>query len=380
MRLPASKTPAALPETVSGSASATIAEVDFRRILIVTDACHPQINGVVRTLKHLADGLAATGRDVSFLTSEGFRTIPMPSYPDIRLALATPRRIAARIEAFKPDHIHIATEGPLGILARRYCLSRGEAFTTSYHTRFPEYVHDRVPIPEAWTYALLRRFHNSGAGTLVAAPSLAAELKQRGFDKVRQWTRGVDTELFSPNRQKILDLPRPIFLYVGRVAVEKNLPAFLDLDLPGSKVVVGSGPALTTLEAHYPEVNFLGVHTGVALANIYASSDVFVFPSRTDTFGIVLLEALASGLPVAAYNVTGPGDVFADGVGGVLSNDLGQAAIDALNIDGQVARRKAMAYSWQACADQFITHVRNAHPPAVPLRAAPLLSAPPANA
>ena len=249
----------------------------------------------------------------------------MPSYPDIRLALATPGRIAARIAAFKPDHIHIATEGPLGILARRYCLSRGRAFTTSYHTRFPEYIRDRVPVPEAWSYAWLRRFHNAGAGTLVAAPSLGAELTARGFDKIRQWTRGVDTTMFSPDRRKVLDLPRPIFLYVGRVAVEKNLPAFLDLDLPGSKVVVGDGPALTALEARYPQVNFLGVHSGAALANIYASCDAFVFPSRSDTFGIVLLEALASGLPVAAYNVTGPGDVFADGVGGVLSDDLRHA-------------------------------------------------------
>ena len=300
----------------------------------------------------------------------------MPSYPDIRLALATPGRIAARIAAFKPDHIHIATEGPLGILARRYCLSRGRAFTTSYHTRFPEYIRDRVPVPEAWSYAWLRRFHNAGAGTLVAAPSLGAELTARGFDKIRPWTRGVDTTMFSPDRRKVLDLPRPIFLYVGRVAVEKNLPAFLDLDLPGSKVVVGDGPALAALEARYPQVNFLGVHSGAALANIYASCDAFVFPSRSDTFGIVLLEALASGLPVAAYNVTGPGDVFADGVGGVLSDDLRQAALAALTIDRQIARGKAMSYSWQNCAEQFIAHVRSAQAPAMALRVDRTLSAP----
>lgn len=333
----------------------------FSRILIVTDAWHPQINGVVRTLQHLADNLVATGNTVDLLTPQEFRTIPMPSYPDIRLALATPGKVGRRIEAFKPDHIHIATEGPLGILARRHCLKRGHVFTTSYHTRFPEYVRARVPIPESWIYRRLRRFHNSGAGTLVATPSLAKELTERGFEHVRLWTRGVDTEFYRPDRKPVLDLQRPIFLSVGRVAVEKNLPAFLDLDLPGSKVVVGDGPGLAALRERYPNVHFLGMHTGNALAHIYASCDVFVFPSRTDTFGIVLLEALASGLPVAAYNVTGPADVFADGVGGVLSDDLREAAIAALTVDRETARRKATTYSWAACAALFMRHVRAAH-------------------
>jgi glycosyltransferase involved in cell wall biosynthesis len=331
------------------------------RIMLVTDAWHPQINGVVRTLDRLAQELAADGHTVELLTPSGFRTIPLPSYADIRLALTTPRQIARRIEAARPDHIHIATEGPLGFLARRFCLARKISFTTSYHTRFPEYLRARLPVPESWTYRWLRRFHNAGAGTLVATPSLAAELRQRGFTNVRLWTRGVDMDMYRPDRRPALDLPRPILLSVGRVAVEKNLPAFLELDLPGSKVVVGDGPALPTLKTRYSAVVFLGARTGEELADIYASADLFVFPSRTDTFGIVLLEALASGLPVAAYPVTGPLDVLGDGVGGALSEDLGQAIQAALAIPRADARAKAQRYSWSACAALFLRHVRAAH-------------------
>jgi glycosyltransferase involved in cell wall biosynthesis len=331
------------------------------RIMLVTDAWHPQINGVVRTLDRLAQELAADGHMVELLTPSGFRTVPLPSYSDIRLALATPNQIARRIEAARPDHVHIATEGPLGLLARRFCLARDVNFTTSYHTRFPEYLRARLPVPESWTYRWLRRFHNAGAGTLVATPSLAGELTQRGFTNVRLWTRGVDTRTYRPDRRPALDLPRPILLSVGRVAVEKNLPAFLDLDLPGSKVVVGDGPALATLQMQYPDVVFLGVKTGEELADIYASADLFVFPSRTDTFGIVLLEALASGLPVAAYPVTGPLDVLNDGLGGVLSEDLGQAVRAALTIPRGDARAKAMNYSWSSCRALFLRHVRAAH-------------------
>jgi glycosyltransferase involved in cell wall biosynthesis len=331
------------------------------RVLLVTDAWHPQINGVVRTLDKLAQELTLAGHGVELLTPSGFATIPLPSYSDIRLALAAPRRIARRIEAARPDHIHIATEGPLGLLARRFCIARGLSFTTSYHTRFPEYLSARFPVPESWTYRWLRRFHNAGAGTLVATPSLATELTQRGFTNVRLWTRGVDTETYRPDRKPALDLPRPILLSVGRVAVEKNLPAFLDLDIPGSKVVVGDGPALAALKARYPDVAFLGSRTGEELADIYASADLFVFPSRTDTFGIVILEALASGLPVAAYPVTGPLDVLGDGLGGALSDDLGQAIRAALAIPRGDARAKAMAYSWSSCSALFLHHVRAAH-------------------
>ncbi|NGN43368.1 glycosyltransferase family 1 protein [Mesorhizobium sp. CGMCC 1.15528] len=331
------------------------------RILIVTDAWHPQINGVVRTLERVCEGLRARGCTVEMLTPQGFSTIPLPSYADIRLALATPGQIARRIEQARPDHIHIATEGPLGILARRYCVKRDLSFTTSYHTRFPEYLSARAPIPESWSYAWLRRFHNAGSGTLVATPSLAGELAGRGFTNVRPWTRGVDTTMFRPDRRRKTARPGPVFLSVGRVAVEKNLPAFLDLDLPGSKVVVGDGPALERFREVYPDVTFLGVKTGDELADIYASADVFVFPSRTDTFGIVLLEALASGVPVAAFPVTGPRDVLADGVGGVLSEDLRQASLAALDVSRTDARAKAMQYSWSACADLFLQYARAAH-------------------
>lgn len=327
------------------------------QLLVVTDAWRPQVNGVVRTLEKLAEVLAGMGVATRFLTPAGFRTVPLPSYPEIRLALATPGAVARRIDAAAPDSIHIATEGPLGMLARRVCLARGMPFTTSYHTRFPEFLSARLPIPESWTYRWLRRFHNAGAGTLVATPSLAEELSGRGFAKVRLWTRGVDTALFNPGRRRDPGLPRPVFLNVSRVAVEKNLPAFLDLDLPGTKMVVGEGPELARLQARYPQVRFMGARGGEELAAIYASADVFVFPSRTDTFGNVLLEALASGCPVAAFPVTGPLDIVGDGHGGVLGEDLRQAALDALAVPREAARLKAQTYDWRECARQFLHHL-----------------------
>lgn len=328
------------------------------RVLIVTDAWRPQVNGVVRTLEKLGEALQERGVQVEFLTPEGYPTLPMPSYREIRLALVSARQVARRIEAASPDSIHIATEGPLGFLARRVCLASGRAFTTSYHTRFPEFLRARTPVPESWSYACMRRFHNAGHGTLVATPSLAAELEAKGFSNLRPWTRGVDTELFNPKKKTGLDLPRPISLSVGRVAVEKNLPAFLDLDLPGSKVVVGDGPDLARLKARYPDVHFLGTRLGEELAGIYAASDVFVFPSRTDTFGNVLLEALASGCPIAAYPVTGPLDIVGDTQCGVLSEDLRLAALAALHISRERARNRALAYSWTECAEQFLAHLR----------------------
>lgn len=333
----------ALPETI-------------RRILLVTDAWRPQVNGVVQTLERLSDQLATMGVETAFLTPSEFRTVPLPTYPDIKLALATQGAVRKRIAAINPDHIHIVTEGPLGMLARWHCLAVKRSFTTSYHTRFPEYVRARVPIPESWTYAWLRRFHNSGAGTLVATSSLGAELTARGFDKVKPWTRGVDTELFHPRHRGDLNLPRPVFLFVGRVAVEKNIEAFLALDLPGSKVVIGAGPDLAELKFRYPQAHYLGQKRGIDLAQAYASADVFVFPSRTDTFGVVLLEAMASGVPVAAYPVTGPIDVV--GPGGVLSQDLRAAAVRALDLDRDIPRKHALTYSWWACAEMFMRHVR----------------------
>ena len=327
------------------------------RVLIVTDAWHPQVNGVVRTLDALAATLAAGGVGVEMLTPAGFPTLPLPSYPEIRLAIATPIQIAHRIRAAEADCIHIATEGPLGLLARRCCLRLGLAFTTSYHTRFPEFLSARLPLPESWSYAALRGFHNAGQGVLAATPSLAAELTARGFARVRPWTRGVDAALFHPARRAASAYPRPVFLNVGRVAVEKNLEAFLGLELPGSKVVVGDGPELARLRVKYPEVHFPGMLRGEALAAAYASADVFVFPSRTDTFGNVILEAMASGCPVAAYPVTGPRDILADGRGGALSEDLRAAALAALHIPRAEVRAKATEYTWAECARQFLGHL-----------------------
>lgn len=341
------------------------------RILIVTDAWHPQVNGVVETLRHLVDALRQFGLHVEMLTPAGFRSLPLPSYADIRLAVTSSLSIAARFDAARPDHVHIATEGPLGFLARRVCLASGIPFTTSYHTRFPEYLRARLPVPERWSYRALRRFHNAGRATLVATPTLARELDARGFRNLRLWCRGVDTRHFRPDRRMPLDLPRPVFLSVGRVAVEKNLPAFLDLDLPGTKLVVGDGPDLVRLRETYPDAVFVGARFGEDLAAFYASADVFVFPSRTDTFGMVLLEAMASGLPVAAYPVMGPADVFADGVGAVLSDDLREAALGALALDRQASRAKAERLSWQACAELFLRIIQGANAAAHP---SPLLT------
>lgn len=256
--------------------------------------------------------------------------------------------------------IHIVTEGPLGYMARRYCRNAGRPFTTSYHTRFPEYLSARLPVPESWAYRWLRDFHNSGQGTLVATQSLADDLAARGFTKLRPWTRGVDTDHFRPDKKKDLGFPAPVFLCVGRVAIEKNLTAFLDLDLPGSKVIVGEGPEFAKLKAKYPDAHFLGHRPNDELAEIYASADVFVFPSRTDTFGNVIIEALASGTPVAAYPVTGPIDIVGDGIGGAVSDDLRQAALTALNVSRDQARERAMRYSWKACAEMFMDTVEEA--------------------
>jgi glycosyltransferase involved in cell wall biosynthesis len=329
-----------------------------KRLLIATDAWRPQVNGVVRTLEKTGEELRRLGIDVAMLTPEAFRTIPLPSYPEIRLVLAPPGRIAAEIDAARPDHVHIATEGPLGLAARRWCLKRRRPFTTSFHTRFPEYLAARLPVPLGLTYALLRRFHNAGAGCMVSTETLERELSARGFHNLMRWSRGVDGDLFHPRPDAPLpDFPRPIFLYVGRVAVEKNLRAFLDLDLPGSKLVVGEGPALAELKAAYPAAHFPGVLFGERLAAAYASADVFVFPSRTDTFGVVLLEALASGVPVAAFPVPGPADVIGGAGVGVLSEDLREAALAALRIPRDKCRAFALGKSWNEAARQFLDNI-----------------------
>lgn len=324
------------------------------KVLIVSDAWKPQINGVVRTLEKVAEVIVDCGHEVEFLTPDQFPSLPMPTYREIRLALATASQIAERIERSGPDAIHIATEGILGHQARRYCLRPGLPFTTSYHTRFPEFVRARVPFPTNWTYAWLRRFHKAGSGMLVATSSLATELRERGFQNIRMWSRGVDSKLFHPSKRRDLGLPGPIFLNVGRVAVEKNLEAFLDINLPGSKVVVGDGPELVKLKDRYPHAHFLGAKGGEELARIYASADVFVFPSRTDTFGNVILEALASGTPVAAFPVTGPVDIIGDGIGGFVSHDLSEASLAALGVSRHEARAKAEMFDWNECGRQFL--------------------------
>jgi glycosyltransferase involved in cell wall biosynthesis len=328
------------------------------RVLVATDAWHPQVNGVVRTLTSLARAASGLGVSIEFLSPDGFPSVPVPTYQELRLALPSRRGIARRIEALRPDAIHIATEGPIGHCVRAYCLRQGRPFTTSYTTRFPEYIAARAPIPERLTYAILRRFHAAAAVTMVATPSLMAELSKRGFSNLGMWTRGVDTELFRPDRAIELPFPRPIFINVGRVAVEKNLDAFLSLDLPGSKVVIGTGPQEAELKRRYPDAKFLGMLENGTLAGHLAAADVFVFPSLTDTFGVVQLEALASGVPIAAFPVTGPKDVVAGHPIGVLNDDLRTACLSALRIPREACRTFALDRSWENSARQFIGHVQ----------------------
>jgi len=329
------------------------------RILIVTDAWFPQVNGVVRTLATVATELRAMGHVVEVIGPDRFRTIPCPTYPDIPLSLLPRRRLVRMIEQFNPEALHIATEGPLGMAARSWAKRTGFSFTTAFHTRFAEYIRARTRVPVRPIYAWMRRFHGAGRGMMVATESLQDELIARGFRNILPWSRGVDLGLFKPEPREEWDLPRPVFIYVGRVAVEKNIGAFLDLDLPGSKVVVGGGPQLASLRRAHPAVRFTGPRYGEALARAYAGSDVFVFPSLTDTFGLVLLEALACGTPVAAFPVTGPKDVLAGAAGpvGAVSPDLREAALLALHADRAACREHAERFSWRACAELFLSHL-----------------------
>ncbi len=324
------------------------------RILIVSDAWFPQVNGVVRTLSVVADKLRAMGDTVEVIGPDRFRSMPTPGYAEIRLAIAPKRKLARLVAEFRPEIIHIATEGPLGWAMRALCRRNHWPFTTAFHTRFPEYLEARTGIPADWSWRVMRRFHEAGEGTFAATASLRQELTRRGFTKLRPWTRGVDLHKFRPGEGDAwAGLPRPIFLYAGRVAIEKNIEAFLALDLPGSKVVVGDGPALEGLKQKFPQVTFTGYRENGALARSYAGADVFVFPSRTDTFGLVLLEALASGTPVAAFPVTGPIDVVTNSRVGALDEDLRAACLKALECDRTACRSHAEAWSWDACVAQF---------------------------
>jgi glycosyltransferase involved in cell wall biosynthesis len=327
------------------------------KVAIVTDAWHPQVNGVVTTLSRTRDCLENFGHEVVTVTPDPYFTVPCPTYPEIRLAVLPGRRLRSTLERAAPDAIHIATEGPLGMAARRYCVRKGLRFTTSYHTQFPQYVRARAPIPEAWSYAYLRRHHGRARRTLVATEHQRRDLVAHGFANVVIWSRGVDTELFRPRERNFLDLPRPVWIYAGRVAVEKNLEAYLGADLPGTKVVVGDGPDLARLRSRFAETRFLGYKFNEELARCLSAADVFVFPSRTDTFGLVMLEAMACGTPVAAYPVTGPIDVVEHGRTGCLDTDLSKAALEALALARADCRRAALERTWERATRQFLAHL-----------------------
>ena len=330
------------------------------RILVATDAWEPQVNGVVRTLTRVVSECRAMGHEVLTITPDQFKTIPCPTYPEIRLALGADEEIRERMRAFEPEAVHIATEGPLGIATRRICLEWKLPFTTSYHTKFPEYVSARFPVPVQVGYAYMRWFHKPSGRLMVATPTLRDELVKHGFRNVSPWTRGVDTELFRPDRESIFpaDWERPIWLNVGRVAVEKNIEAFAELKLPGTKVIVGDGPAKADLETRYPDVKFTGAMFGEDLARAFADADVFVFPSWTDTFGLVILEAMGAGTPVAAYPAHGPIDIIPGSGAGFIDDDLKTACLKALELDRKDVRAYAEKFSWRASAEQFVENLQ----------------------
>ena len=338
------------------------------RIALATDAWTPQTNGVVTTLKATATTLSLLGHEVRIISPQGLRTIACPSYPEIRLALSPGDYVAHELKAFRPHAIHIATEGPLGLAVRRYCRARAVPFTTSYHTRYPEYLRARWPIPLALSYAWLRRFHRAATRTFVSSASLQALLAAQGFRQLHHWRRGVDLRTFHPRppHPELAQLPRPVMACVGRLAIEKNLDAFLALELPGSKLMIGDGPERAALAQRYPQVKFAGYRYGPELAALLSGADVLVFPSLTDTFGLVMIEALACGVPVAAFPVPGPLDVIEPGVTGVLDKDLGQAIAAALQLDRRTCVPAASEFSWQAATNQFLAGLA---PIPLPLRA-----------
>ncbi|MGI2323907.1 MULTISPECIES: glycosyltransferase family 4 protein [unclassified Methylococcus] len=327
------------------------------KLALISDAWRPQVNGVVTTLSRICEGARQRGHQVETFTPDCYRNWPCPGYPEIRLALGCGSRLPSQLDAFAPDAIHIATEGPLGMAARRYCLQRRLPFTTSFHTRFAEYVNLRTGLPLRWGYAALRWFHRPSVRVMAPTPTQVSDLRARGFRNLVLWSRGVDTTLFAPRGKARIDDVRPVFMYVGRLAVEKGLDDFLRLDLPGVKYVVGDGPSRTELQKRYPDVRFLGYRCGLDLAETISAADVFVFPSRTDTFGLVMLEALAAGVPVAAYPVPGPQDVITDPSVGCLDHDLRAAALRALELRSEDCRKFAERFTWDRCTEQFLGYL-----------------------
>ena len=327
------------------------------KIALVTDAWRPQVNGVVTTLVALTEGLAARGHEVDVIEHSGFRRLPCPGYREIELSLWPRAQVARRLQACRADAIHIATEGPLGGAARRWCGQQGVPFTTAFHTRFPEILARAIHMPERWGYALFRRFHAASAGVMVPTEGMHRILAQHGFGRLRTWTHGVDLSLFRPIVGADLGLPRPVWLHVGRISYEKNLEEFLRMPLPGSKVVYGTGPLLASYQRKYRDVHWRGVVPRHELPHIYSAADCFVFPGRSETFGLVMLEALACGTPVAAYPVAGPLDVIGDSPGGVLDHSLQRAALRALQVPREAARSRAQAFGWDAVCEQFLAHL-----------------------
>jgi glycosyltransferase involved in cell wall biosynthesis len=338
------------------------------KIMIISDAWSPQTNGVVTTLSQTVASLTRFGHEVEMVTPDQFRTIPCPTYPEIQVALLPYRKVARRIAAFQPHALHIATEGPLGFAARRYCLAQGLRFTTSYHTQFPQYLRSRLPIPTQLSYLFLRWFHRAAHSCMVSTPTVHAQLAERGFDNLSRWRRGVDTRMFRPRSKEFLTLPRPIAAYVGRVAIEKNVDAFLRMPWIGSKIVIGDGPERSRCQSQFPQATYVGYRYGEDLAAHLAAADILVFPSLTDTFGLVNLEAMACGVPVAAYPVTGPIDVIEDGVTGALDTDLAAAAVRALGIDPRACRTRALNSGWDVCSREFEGNLVAVEVSPVPLR------------
>ena len=358
--------PRASKARVREAASAPHDSQKTLRIMLVTDAWEPQVNGVVRTMTRVVAEMREMGHSVEVISPDQFKTFPLPTYAEIKVAVGTYEPVQERFKAFEPEAIHIVTEGPLGLAARRICVEWKLPFTTSYHTRFPEYISARLPLPLAAGYAYMRWFHKPSGRLMVATPTMRDELEQHGFRNISAWSRGVDTDHFhvrTPEEPDVFaGLARPIFLSVGRVAVEKNIEAFLSLDLPGTKVVVGDGPQKDELTAKYPDAVFTGARFGEDLAAHFACSDVFVFPSLTDTFGLVILEAMATGTPVAAYPAPGPIDILPGSNAGVLAvtatEGLKEACLEALKLDRQTVRRFAEGFSWRACAEDFVRNLQ----------------------